>query len=142
MQLTADQFAEIAGPLATGKQLKGEKRGATRVPLGRRSAVLGKSGPMTVVIREISITGASMVASQAVSVGERLTVCVPRLQGPDLQVRCSVLRCERGVGGRVFVIGLKFDEVLPTLGIIAPQAPVTAREAKDVSRIRQAMLEA
>jgi len=140
MRLSSEQFAEIAGTLASGEQLNREKRGATRVPFGRRASVLLQKGRTTAVIREVSVTGASLVASREVPVGGRLVLCVPRLQGLDLQVNCSVLRCERCSGEHVFIVGLKFEEVLPDRPLDVPGAATAAGKALDVTRIKQAML--
>jgi hypothetical protein len=140
MELSPELFADIAGNPATGEQLKGEKRGAIRVPLGRRSAIVRERGRLTAVIREISVTGASLVVSRDVPVGERLVLCVPILRGSDLQVKCSVLRCERGVGGQVFIVGLKFEELLRSDGAAPPRAPTAAGKATEVTRIKRAML--
>jgi len=140
MELSPEQFVEIACKPVTGRQLRGEKRGATRIPFGRRSTIQTESGVVTVVIRELSVTGASLVASQAMPVGERLILGVPRINGPDLQVKCSVLRCDRGTGGHVFVVGLKFEEVVQSPVAAPLSSPAVKGESSDVTRIRQALL--
>ena len=120
--------------------MNGEKRAATRIPFGRRSAVLMQSGLMTVVIRELSVSGAGLVASRAVPVGEQLILCLPRHKGPDLRLKCSILRCERGTGERVFLVGLKFEEVLQSPRPAPSITPAAVGESPTVTRIRNAML--
>jgi hypothetical protein len=116
MGLSARQFEEVTGQTAKGRQLRGEKRGAIRIPFGRRSVVLTDSGLMTILIRELSFGGASLMASRAIPVGDELILCLPRSQGVDLQVKCTVLRCDRGLGDRVFLVGLKFKQALSAEG--------------------------
>ncbi len=81
MELSARLMAQICGNCATGQHVR-EKRASIRLPLGRKGLVLRRTGRSSEVVRELSATGASLLASEPLPEGEELILCIPCLAGP------------------------------------------------------------
>jgi hypothetical protein len=141
IELPPDFFEQITGyRVSPMGPVADEKRVQSRVPLSRRALltrwIKGQAAiAIAVMVREISVTGISVLASEQLKSREVFTIALPRREGEPVTVRCEVVRCEPGGTGRqMFVIGAAFVSNVST----PPIAGLTPADA-EIHRIKRAM---
>lgn len=138
MELSDRLLIEIAGSSATGQQLKRERRGATRLPVRRKGTLLRNGRSLSVLVREVSTTGASLMGPELIPAGEEFVLSLPGLKGRVFELACAVVRCERIAGSRMVIIGVAFQELLR---VEAAPVPSAAEEPTELDRIKHAVLD-
>jgi hypothetical protein len=93
-----------------------ERRHRLRFWVGRRGTIARADAPttrpVTVMVREVSLTGVGLVHTERIEVGHVFVLSIPVIgataDDESVVVECRVVRCVRANMGAAFVVGAEF----------------------------------
>jgi hypothetical protein len=123
MKLSLSDFSSVVTALKSPEEDKNaasELRGATRITVWSRiDAWAGESNsPYSAMMRDISLSGASLLQSVALTAGQSLLIALPRPKTP-LSIYCRIMHC-RALADGLMAVGICYvklagDEVAKQL---------------------------
>ena len=140
MDLSAQQFERILGSLrASPDARQGDKRRAPRVRhLGAVSITApGQTKPTQAQLRNLSVRGLCLAASQPLERGDQFITHVSRPGMPDAALLCTVVHSRKTAAG-LYSIGAEFTCLLE--GPTAPKPAAQTCDGGDLERIRRSVL--
>ena len=118
MTLDQEMFTGIVAAmrLRVGARTWEDRRSLGRIPMQKCMAIIPyKSGvageSVNVWVRDISAGGLGLIHTRAMETGEEFVITLPRIDGTELPVVCSVAHCA-SLAPELFTIGAQFTSVL------------------------------
>ena len=115
------RMATILDPVRTGAA-GDERRREPRMAVNGTGKLAAPGAPMEsaalVQVQDVSLGGASLLASKDLTVGEQLVLVLQGRDGKALSLLCSVAHC-RQMAPDVYVVGTQFLHGQPTDGAAA-----------------------
>jgi hypothetical protein len=136
MELTADMFKEMVGPLAGDAACAGDRRGP-RTPTQASVTLLPFSDAFSlhairVPVRNVSRGGFRFLYDRPVALGESFAVVLPETSAPPMVILCTVAHWEP-LAADLYAIGARFAQVLrqprTPIELDLETAPPEARKA-------------
>jgi hypothetical protein len=98
-----------------------ERRRHPRLPYGKQAVVWPRmgGGSKAVFVRDISISGLSLIDNQPMKTGERFEICLTPPTGRPVTVECAAQRCAPSAVAHQFLIGAIFKRIIEPADLAA-----------------------
>ena len=131
------RMATILDPIRTGP-VGNERRREPRLPVQGTGKLAAPGAPMDsaamVQVQDVSLGGASLLASRDVTVGEQIVLVLQGRDGKAMSLLCSVAHC-RPVSPDVYVVGAQFLHAQNTDGGPAARRPTQVTPPRPAGEI-------
>ena len=111
MQLSPGMFSRMASILDSTRGTGAERRREPRMPVHGTGRLAPPGTPLehatTVYVQDVSLGGASLLASAKLPVGEQLVLVLQAPDGKAMSLLCAVAHCRR-MADDIYVVGAQF----------------------------------